>query len=183
VKRSTDTDSVIEAARAGAEWAWSQLYGELSGPVLGYLRAHGAVEPEDLLGEVFVQVARNIATFDGDGPGFRSWVFTVAHHRIIDERRYRARRPVIPAEVGEWDGATGNVEDEALESIATDGVLQMLEGLTDDQRSVVLLRIIGDQTIDEIAAVLGKRRGAVKALQRRGFEALRRAATKRGVPK
>ena len=53
-------ESVIEAARAGAEWAWSRLHGDLSGPVLGYLQSRGAVEAEDLLGEVFIQVARNI---------------------------------------------------------------------------------------------------------------------------
>ena len=85
-------ESAVEAAQAGAEWAWSRLYAELSGPVFGYLRSRGAVEPEDLLGEVFVQVARNIGSFRGDARSFRSWVFTIAHHRLIDERRYRAAR-------------------------------------------------------------------------------------------
>ena len=79
--------SVLEAAQAGAEWAWSRLYRDLAGPVLGYLRTRGAAEPEDLVGEVFLQVARNLGTFDGDYRSFRSWVFTVAHHRVVDERR------------------------------------------------------------------------------------------------
>ena len=57
---------MLEAARAGAEWAWSRLYNDLSGPVLGYLRMRGAAEPEDLLGEVFLQVARNAVTFEGE---------------------------------------------------------------------------------------------------------------------
>jgi RNA polymerase sigma-70 factor (ECF subfamily) len=172
---------VIEAARSGAEWAWTQLYRDLSGPLLGYLRSRRGHEPEDLLGEVFVQVARNMATFEGDTRAFRSWVFTVAHHRLVDERRYRSRRPVVPEDIGERAAGSGDVEAEALASIGTDGVLSLLDGLTEDQRAVVLLRIVGDLTIDEIGAVLGKRRGAVKALQRRGFEALRRAVEE-GVP-
>jgi len=167
-------DSIITAAQAGAEWAWFRLHTELAGPVLGYLRSRGAAEPEDLLSEVFVQVARNIGSFAGDARSFRSWVFTVAHHRLIDERRYRSRRPVTPTEIAEEGAGSGDVEQEALDAIGTDRVLSLLDGLTPDQCSVLLLRIIGDQTIDEIARTLGKRSGAVKALQRRAFDALRR---------
>ena len=166
-------DSIIEAAQAGAEWAWSRLHADLAGPVLGYLKTRGALEAEDLLGEVFVQIARNISGFQGDARAFRSWVFTVAHHRLIDERRYRSRRPVVPSAVIADRAAPGGVEQEALAALGTDRVRSLLDGLTSDQRSVLLLRIIGDQTIDEIARTLGKRPGAVKALQRRGFDTLR----------
>jgi RNA polymerase sigma factor (sigma-70 family) len=86
-------ESLLAAAQTGAEWAWDRIYRDLAPPVRGYLVAHGAVEPDDLLGEVWLQVARNIGTFAGDEAGFRSWVFMVAHHRLIDERRRRARRP------------------------------------------------------------------------------------------
>src|SRR3712207_7840436 len=50
----------LRAARAGGEWAWERIYRDLAGPVRGYVRAHGAAEPDDLVGEVFLQLARNI---------------------------------------------------------------------------------------------------------------------------
>ncbi len=173
--------SILDAARAGAEWAWSRIYHEFSGPVRGYLRARGAAEPDDLVGEVFVQIARNIGTFEGDQASFRSWVFTVAHHRLIDERRYRSRRPATPtSDVA--DHAEGDVELEALDELATEKVRETLDDLSPDQRDVLLLRLIGDLTIEQVASALNKRPGAIKALQRRGLAALRRRIESGGVP-
>ena len=55
----------LEAARTGADWAWAAIYRDLSPAVLGYLRARGAHEPEDVTGEVFVQVVRDLQRFNG----------------------------------------------------------------------------------------------------------------------
>src|SRR2546429_7510811 len=87
--------SVLASAKLGGQRAWSTLYNELAGPVLGYLRVQGASEPEDLLGEVFLHIARKIGTFECDAAGFLSWVFMVAHNRVIDERRRRGRLPIL----------------------------------------------------------------------------------------
>lgn len=67
--------SVLDAARTGAEWAWTAIYRDLSPAVLRYLRARGAREPEDVLGEVFLQVVRSISHFSGEEHDFRAWVF------------------------------------------------------------------------------------------------------------
>lgn len=180
---AAEFDGVISGAREGADWAWSRLYGELAGPVLGYLRRQGSRQAEDLLGEVWLQIARNIGTFEGDEAGFRSWVFTVAHHRVIDERRRRTRKPEeLVADVdepGSWDLTA----ETAIDRVATDRVQEMIERLVPAQRDVLLLRIVGGLTIPEIAEALGKRVGAVKALQRRGLEALKRLVDSEGVPR
>lgn len=167
---------VLRAAQLGAEWAWRALYKDLSPAVLGYLRLRDTAEPEDLTGEVFVQVVRGIAGFSGDEKQFRSWVFVVAHHRILDERRLRSRRPAEPAgfDTLESCGATGNVEDEAIDKLALADLRSVLDTLSGDQRDVLLLRILGGLTLEETAAATGKRVGAVKALQRRGIAAIRR---------
>jgi RNA polymerase sigma-70 factor (ECF subfamily) len=163
--------SVLEAARVGAEWAWTRLYEDLAGPVHGYAAVRGSPEPEDVVSDTFLQVARHLATFEGGYDGFRSWVFMVAHHRIIDDRRRRSRRrEQAVAEVP--DRGTGDVEDEALASISTSRVIEILETLSPDQRSVVALRIIGDLSLRDTAQVLGKRVGAVKSLQKRAFDRL-----------
>jgi RNA polymerase sigma-70 factor (ECF subfamily) len=174
--------SLLEAAREGNEAAWQDLYNSLAPVVLGYLRANGAPDPEDVLGEVFLQVARDIARFDGEEPGFRSWVFTIAHHRLIDARRHSARRPVeLSPEPPEPGGHADDAADEALAKIGTEEVQRVLSVLSEDQRAVLLLRVIGDLSIQDVAKVVGKRPGAVKALQRRGLAAVKRELTRKGV--
>src|SRR5215211_2449714 len=174
---------VLEEAREGSESAWAEIYNLLAPPVLGYLRASGAPEPEDTLSEVFLQVARDVPGFEGDERHFRAWVFTIAHHRLIDARRGAARRPAEPvAEPPEPDSAEAiDAADEALARIGADEVIRMLRALTEDQRAVLLLRVLGELTVEEVAAALGKRPGAVKALQRRGLAAVRRELASRGV--
>jgi RNA polymerase sigma-70 factor, ECF subfamily len=167
---------LIEAARAGDEAAWAEIWGELAPPVLGYLRGSGAPDPEDVLGETFFQVARDLGGFEGDWERFRSWVFTVARHRLIDARRSSARRPADSvAEPPEPPGpAADDVAEQALSRIGDERVRRVLSELTEDQRTVLLLRVVGDLSLEQVAEALGKRTGAIKQLQRRGLATVRR---------
>lgn len=167
-------EGTLQAAKQGADWAWAALYRGLAGPVTGYLASRGASEPEDLTSETFLQVARNIQGFEGDEAAFRSWVFVIAHRRLIDSRRARGRRPATKSLTDlETGHAGGNVEDEAVSHLVTREMQVAFEKLTDIQRDVLSLRIIGHLTLEETAEVVGKRVGAVKAAQRRGLLALR----------
>lgn len=174
-------DSVLDAAKAGAEWAWGAVYRDLAGQVLGYLRAQGATEPEDRLGDVFLQLARHISSFEGNEEGFRSWVFMIAHNRAIDERRRRSRTRELPADdnLEAVVDPARSAEEEAGDVLSTAEIHDLLQELSGAQRDVLTLRIIAGLTIPEIAVILKKRPGAIKALQRRGLDALRR---KLGVP-
>ncbi|MFL5907064.1 MAG: RNA polymerase sigma factor [Solirubrobacterales bacterium] len=174
--------SLLGAAREGSEAAWQELYGSLAPVVLGYLRANAAPDPEDVLSEVFLQVARDMVRFDGDERGFRSWVFTIAHHRLIDARRHLARRPVdLSAEPPEPVGHADDAAEEALARIGNEEVERILGVLSTDQRTVLLLRVVGDLSIEDVAKAVGKRPGAVKALQRRGLAAVKRELGREGV--
>jgi RNA polymerase sigma factor (sigma-70 family) len=170
----------LAAAREGDEAAWATLYHALAGPVTGYLAGHGVTEPEDLTGEVFLQVARDIHRFEGDEPSFRSWVFVIAHRRMIDWRRAAMRRPVI-SEFEHRDKPAGNVEDEAMERLARSGVDAVLECLTEEQREVLALRVIADLSLKETADAMGKTVGAIKALQRRALLAVKTQLEEGGV--
>ena len=170
-------DHLLRQARSGDTSAWSHLYEELAGPVLGYLRARGAAEPEDLLSEVFLSMVRGVHGFRGDSRQFRSWVFTIAHRRLIDERRARAKRPIelrgdLEPVVADEDPAT-----EVVDRLTDEEIIGLLDAVTPEQRDVLLLRLLAGLTIDEIATVVGKTKGAVKALQRRGLLALREILT------
>lgn len=171
-------DDVLASARAGAEWAWTRIYDELAPKIVGYLRAHGAADPEDVAGDVFLHIVRGLPDFSGGRAEFGAWAFTIAHRRLVDELRRRRRRPVEVAPVdvvARAAGAGGDVNDDAEMRMAHASVRAAIAELPPDQRSVVLLRIIGDLTIEQTARVLRKRPGAVKALQRRGLRRLERA--------
>ena len=172
---------VLSAAQADAPWAYEQLYRSLSPAVCGYLRLRGATDPDDLTSEVFLGAFRGLRSFAGDEDQFRSWVFTIAHRRLTDERRAAGCRPKL-ADAELPDAAGGDVEEEALRRLSAQRVRNLCAGLAPDQADVLLLRLVSGVTVERAAEVLDKSPGAVKALQRRGIDAIRRQIERQGVP-
>lgn len=174
---------VLEAARDGAPWALRELYDDLAPAVHAYLRANGAEDAADLTSETFVGVLRGLPRFRGEEADLRAWVFTIAHRRVIDQRRRRARRPAaIPLGAVVDEPATGDVAEEVLASSSAQRVAEVLAHLTADQRDVLLLRVVAQLDVEEVAHVLRRRPGAVRALQHRGVRALRAAVGERHRP-
>jgi RNA polymerase sigma-70 factor (ECF subfamily) len=177
-------DTVLAAAQVGAPWALERLYRVMAPPVVGYLSVQGAADPEDLANEVFLGVLTRVASFSGDEEQVRSWVFTVAHSRLVDERRRTARRPQ-PADRdhdAHLSMAGGDAEEDAIQRLSDQRVRALCDQLVPDQRDVLLLRLMAGLTIEVIAENLGKSVGAVKALQRRGLANLRKVLQRDPVP-
>jgi RNA polymerase sigma factor (sigma-70 family) len=174
VRTGLPFDDVLAAAQAGAAWAFEVLYRDLSPSVTGYLRLHGAVEPDDLASETFIGVFTGLSGFSGGEDALRAWVFTIAHRRLVDDWRRRSRRPQVADDPGDLTELLGgDVEDDALVGVGTETVRKLCAELPDDQRSVLLMRILADLTVEQVAAAMGRSVGAVKALQRRGLRTLR----------
>jgi RNA polymerase sigma-70 factor (ECF subfamily) len=165
----------------GASGSLEDLYRELAPAVLGYLRGSGAAEPEDLLGDVFVAVIRGLPNCGDDPAAIRRWVFTVAHHRLVDERRRRVTRARDVTLDLTHEPATDDTYDELLNRISASPAVRALETLTADQRAVVLLRDVADLSVADTAAVLGKKAGAVKTTHRRALAALASRVTGESV--
>jgi RNA polymerase sigma factor (sigma-70 family) len=167
--------AVLAGARSGDPAAWSELYHATAPVLVGYLRAQRLPDPDDVAGEVLLEVVRDLHRFEGDERGFRSWVLAIAHHRLLDARRRASRRPVTSDRTSDLCSRAGldDTEAEGLASLGLAELVRALDDLTTDQRSVLLLRVVGDLTTAEAADVLGKRPGAVKQLQRRAVEALK----------
>ena len=142
------------------------VYRSLAAAVLGYLRSQGARDPEDLTGEVFVDVTRGLHRFVGDDLALRRWVFTIAHRRLVDDRRRRKVRHDHAS-----DEPAEGVEPDAVDaSTALDPeLLRALDGLTPLQREVVVLRFVADLPIADVARIVRRPRTAVKALQARAL--------------
>ena len=167
--------ALLLAAQSGSSWACTDLWTDHAPAVMAFLRARGSHEPEDLTSEVFLAVFDSLDRFSGNEQAFRTYVFTIAYRRLVDELRRRATRGLHV----EWDDAadprrSASAEHEAIGKLADASARALLEDLPPDQRDVMVLRIIADLTVEQVADILGKRPGAVKALQRRALTALRK---------
>lgn len=172
---SEELESAVAAAVAGDGEAMRTLYEALASRVAGYLEFRGAADPDGLTNDVFVRVLTRMAEITGGWPGFRAYVFTVAHGKLVDELRSRDRRPVHTEYDADSDLRThASAEDEALDRSGFSDVLAVLDLLPEDQRTVVTLRVLGELTVKETAVTIGRSEVAVKKLQSKALGSLRR---------
>jgi RNA polymerase sigma-70 factor, ECF subfamily len=165
----------LDLARAGEPRGFEELYGQLAGSVTRFAHSRSAEDPEGLTNDVFLAAFRHLDDFDGDDDDLRGWVFTIARNKLIDDARRRSRRPpTVDAGVAETDHSLASAESHV---VGTDWVHDQLRILTDEQREVLLLRIVGGLTVPEIAEVVGRSIGSIKALQRRALRQLEKNLT------
>ena len=172
---ATDTGvpdaDVVAAAIAGGAWAWESLYIWLAPGLTAYFRSTGAgQDAEDLVSETFLRMVRAIHGFEGDADQLKTWVFTIARNLRLDRARQRGRRGIDATfETAPEQPSSANVEDTVS---GLDSLLWLLGQLTDQQREVMALRILGDLTADQIAHALNVKLPKVKSLLRRASERL-----------
>ncbi len=173
----------LAAARAGDEQAVTAIYRLLQPRVIRYLRVIEPSDAEDLASDTWLDVARGLDRFEGDEHALCAWALTVARRRAIDLRRRYTRRRTISAEPERLVelAQTGNVEDDAMAGFGLRSALESISQLPRDQAEVVLLRVLGGLSVDEVAGIMGKRPGTVRVLQHRALRALRWKISREGV--
>lgn len=178
-------DETLRAAKVGEGWAFDSLFEAWNRPLTGFVAGRGVSDSDDVVNEIFLGAFRSIQSFNGEEADFRAWLFRIARNKIADSFRQRGRHPVtVPLEPGH-PGSTirsGDVEADADARLGSERVHDLLGRLTDEQREVMLLRIVADCTIDQIADITGRRRGAVKQLQRRALRQLEKFLSESHTP-
>lgn len=168
-------DGLVEDARTGSRAAFGSLWETFSPVVAGYVRGRGVREPDDVTSEIFLAAFQRLPQFTGDGAAFRRWLFTIAHHRAADEVRARARRPAeVEYEPGRDVRQAVGAEEIALARVVGAELLAALSTLSPEQREVVLLRIVADLPVADVAQILSRSPEAVRQLQVRALNRLRR---------
>jgi RNA polymerase sigma-70 factor (ECF subfamily) len=172
-----DLDAALTAAVRGDEPGFAVLWRTLQPALLRYLRVVVGGAAEDVASETWLQAARDLPTFTGGSTAFRVWLFRIARHRGMDERRRAGRRREDTREPS--DQALGgepvpDVAADVLEKSGTDWALGLIATLPPDQAEAVMLRVVAGLGVAQVAEVLGKRPGAVRVASMRG---LRRLAT------
>ena len=167
---TTDDDRLlIEAAQADPA-RFLEVYERYVGRIYAFVsrRTGNRAAAEDITSQVFEQALRTIGRFEWRGVPVSAWLFRIAANALTDYWRERARgtddAPVDMPQAGEL---------EHIERRIT--LYQHVEQLQELQRRVIQMRFIEEKSIREVAAALGRSEGAVKQLQLRALENLRRS--------
>jgi len=166
---------VIDRARNGDRAAFAELYDTYVDSVYRYLlyRVREPSDAEDLCSEVFTRAFANIHRYRWQGKSFLAWLYTIARNAVTDRRR--RERPTV-----EIDNAYGLAEDgptahdRAVHGEAVDALRGAVRHLTTEQQEVLVLRFVENRSSREVAKILGKNEGAIRALQFRALGRLRK---------
>ena len=135
-------ETVLTAAGLGVEWAIGLLYREFHPMLIRYLRARGAVSPEEAADRVWSEVAHGLPRFTGNEVAFRRWLFGSARVLLMSE------------------GTAGSVDPAAVP-----GALGRLARLPAGHADVLLLKALGNLDVDDVAVITGQEAGAVRLLE------------------
>lgn len=174
LKKTADEKAVVKAAINGDEQAFASLYDSYLDSIYRfiYLRVEDQQTAEDITSNVFLKAWEKLDKYQFRGVPFRAWLFRIARNAVIDH--YRTRKEIAPLEavIGVKDEGFMPVSERVGLNIEADKVLQCMQELTGDQRNVLTLKLVHGLNTQEVAKALGKRQGAVRALQMRGLQAL-----------
>jgi len=179
-KRQDEAD-LVRRAKAGDAAAFSEIFERHYGAVYRYIfyRLGDSAAAEDLSSEVFVRLVERIDRYRYRGKPLLAWLYTIARNQVIDYLRRAGRRPTVPLVERDAERLPdGGWDEEKL--LTSQMLVGCLEGLTEDQRGVILLKFVEGYNNQMAAKILGKRIGAVKSLQHRGLAALRRCIEREG---
>lgn len=173
-----DDEALVAEAKHDPD-AFAPLYRRYVRPIYAYCSQRlGSRElAEDATSQVFVNALAALPRYRADS--FRAWIYTIARNVVADAHRRRLTAPLDEA----WQLADAgrSPEDEAIVADGGRNLRRLLDQLTPDQREVVELRLAGLNGA-EIATVLGRRAGAIRATQFRAYQRLRELLATEGVP-
>jgi len=175
--RNQDESQLIQRARQGDLAAVSELYNLHVDRIYQYVRYRTGDEQtaEDITAEVFLRAIESLGSYTDQGAPFMAWLYRIAHARVIDYWRSLKRRQTAPLDDPLLQDSLVATDDAIdVDFLQNRSLWSAVQQLTDDQQNVIILKFVQGLGNAEIAQVLGKTEGAIKALQRRALEALTR---------
>ncbi len=171
--------TLVLRAKTGDTEAFGALYDRYLELVYRYVyfRVGSHALAEDLTSETFLRALRSVADFTWQGRDFGAWLVTIARNLVTDHfKSGRNRLEVSTAEVLDTplDGAH-IPENAVVANMVNEHVMQAVKQLGPEQQECVILRFLHGMSLAETAMIMGKKSGAIKALQFRAIKALARA--------
>ncbi|OKJ59123.1 RNA polymerase sigma factor [Streptomyces sp. CB02115] len=175
--------TAVDRAQQGDDEGFAIAYRLVQPGLIGYVRGLVGDDAEDVASEAWLEIARDLGRFRGDGAGFRGWTATIARHRALDHLRRQKRRPrtsLLEQDMLELPGGHDTAAA-VLEKFSTEQALELIGSLPRDQAEAVLLRVVVGLDGPASARVLGKRPGAVRTAAHRGLKRLAGQLTRAGA--
>jgi RNA polymerase sigma-70 factor (ECF subfamily) len=170
-----DEQSLIRRAQQHDEMALTQIYEENFDRIYRYivLKIGDRTEAEDMTQQVFLNVLKSISSYKWKGMPFTSWLYRIAHNQVVDFLRKKSRRAIVPLDES-MPSIGDDPESTAMRRLEIKGLAMAAKKLTAAQQEVISLRFAAELSVAEVAKVMGKSEGAVKALQHSAVAALRK---------
>lgn len=167
-------EALVDRARALDTTAWAEIYGRHAEQVYAYIyfRLGDQHLAEDLAADVFVKALAGIKGYSYRGTPLLAWLYRIAHNVTIDHRKAAGRR--AQHELAEMPEDVEEHRDVLHELDERSDMLASIRQLTEEQQQVIILRFYQGMSNSQVASVMDKPEGAVKALQTRGLRSLRR---------
>jgi RNA polymerase sigma-70 factor (ECF subfamily) len=172
---------LVRAVQAGDADAFGLLYERHFAKIYAYIafKLGSAVEAEDVTSQVFLRALEGLDGYRWRGVPFQAWLFRITRHLLVDNHRRSVRRPAVPLDSIAWEQlpADGHVADPQWvlqEQVTRQELAEAMTRLTDAQQQVVALRFVVGLPTAEVARIMGRTEGAVKALQHAALRALQR---------
>ena len=155
-------DQLVQEAVLGSDAAFTSLWRHFQPRMVRYL-AMFTNEPEDLSSEVWIKIAGSIGKFQGDATAFKGWIYTIARNAATDLARTKKRQGTT-VELNETDWTSEN-------STMVE-VMDLIKRLPKDYAEVILLRVVAELEVTDVATIVGKEPGNVRVLTHIGLKQL-----------
>ena len=170
-----DEASLIRRAQENDREAFREIYETYFDKIFRYLaiKTGDRTEAEDMTQQVFLKALQSISSFKWKGVPFSAWLYRIAHNQVIDYYR-KQKKKAVTLQDDTRVAADDDPQEMAEKRVDIEQVLAAAQNLTDAQREVISLRFSSDLSTAEVARIMGKSQGAVKALQHSAIVSLRR---------
>jgi RNA polymerase sigma-70 factor (ECF subfamily) len=170
-----DVWALVRRAQAGDAEAFGEIYDHYVGTVHRYVhhRVGDRTTAEDVTSETFVRALRRIDSLSFQGRDVGAWLITIARNIVFDHvKSSRYRLEVTTADMRDADTLTDGPEDAVVQQLTNETLVACIRKLGPEQQECLVLRFLHGLSVAETAQVMGKRDGAVKALQHRAVRRL-----------
>jgi RNA polymerase sigma-70 factor (ECF subfamily) len=171
-----DESQLIQSAKAGDEQAFGKLYQRNLAAVYRffYSRLDNPQDAEDLTEETFLRIWRSLPGYKDRGVPFLAYAYRIARNLLIDHyRRYDNSSKITQLQDGLEHRSQPDPGETAMDNLTHDEVRQALSHLGEDYQTVIVSRFLGELSTKEVAVLMDRSPGSVRALQHRALKALR----------
>ena len=145
-----------------------------------YFRTGSHTEAEDLTEQVFLKAWEAIGRYRWQGRPFLAWLYRLAHNAHIDHVRSQRPTTSLTNDQRPLDLASPRASLELGRTLDAEVIAGALAELTIDQQQVIVMKFIEGLDNEQIAQLMDKREGAIRALQMRALMSMRRVLERQG---